>query len=326
MKSSLNQPIRIEKALPAEVDSAVPARKTLCTWSAMPTPLTPGNEVDRESLRRSLIRHDELGCEGVMLAGTCGEGPWLRNVDLGEIVRAGVEHSPDALKVAVQVTDNAPKQILDRLDSVARGGVQYGVIAQPYFLLNSTPARILKFYHEVFDRSPIPIIFYDRGTAAGVPVPIEILEEIVSHRQVIMVKDSSCSASRYSAMSVVRSRRPELRILTGNEFDLLASLKAGCDGAFFGGMILTGLAVRRCFELFQAGEEELAGLQDAEVKKLLIDVYGGPEYGCWLSGLKYALVCLRVFSYWSSVLEYPLTEDCRKAIETAVERLSWLHP
>ena len=46
-------------------------------WSATPTPLTADRRVDADSVDRLVEHHVKMGVTGLMLAGTCGEGPWL---------------------------------------------------------------------------------------------------------------------------------------------------------------------------------------------------------------------------------------------------------
>ncbi len=293
-------------------------------WSAPPTPLTEQGDIDLASVRRSVDRHIALGCDGVLLAGTCGEGPWLRQSQREALVRTSLEQAGDSLHVSVQVTDNSPGLILDQIDAVSGWGARIAVVAQPYFFMNSTPARLRDFYSEIWEHSCLPVIFYDRGQNAPVPTPLEILEEVVSHPKVAGVKDSSCDIARTAILSKVRNQRPDFRMLTGNEFDLLPMLKAGYDGAFYGGSVISARAVRQCIALFTAGEVAAAEKLDEEIKCVLLDIYGGPKITCWLAGLKYFLVRLGVFESWFNIPGYPLTVECRQAIDQVIEEVPWL--
>jgi predicted nucleotidyltransferase len=57
-------------------------------WSATPTPLNAAGRVDIPSVERLVEHHIRMGVTGVMLAGTCGEGPWLLDADRETLVRA----------------------------------------------------------------------------------------------------------------------------------------------------------------------------------------------------------------------------------------------
>ena len=51
---------------------------------------------------------------------------------------------------------------------------------------------------------------------------------------------------------------------------------------------------------------------------LMLRVYGGPKIECWLTGLKELLVQMKLFSTNVNLLDYPLTETCRRQITDAV--------
>lgn len=295
-------------------------------YSATPTPLTQEGAIDVDSLRKCIDHHAALKCDGLMLAGTCGEGPWLRDTDLETVVRTGLDQSAGRLKISAQVTDNSPGRILDRIENLANWGADFGVVAQPFFFMNATPQRIREFYFEIFERSALPLYFYDRGKYSSVVVPQEILGDIASHPRVIGIKDSASDPERFAALKAARDRRSGFQILTGNEFALIESLEAGYDGAFFGGAVLTAKAVRQASDLYLAGDKAAAVALDDQTKEILFDVYGGPKITCWLSGLKYTLVKLGIFSEWANIPGYPLTDECRAAIERDVETIEWLKP
>lgn len=295
-------------------------------YSATPTPLMEGGGIDESSVKRCIEHHVALGCNGVMLAGTCGEGPWLRDSDLESLVKTGLAQAGKRLKIGAQVTDNSPGRILDRLTELADWNADFGVVAQPYFFMNATPRRLVDFYHEIFEHSPLPLFFYDRGKASAVFVPTEILGEIAAHPRLIGVKDSACDAERFAAISAIRQQRDDFVVLAGNEFGLIDALKSGYDGAFFGGAVLTGGVVRKTLELFAAGKLDEARELDAAAQEVLLAAYGGPKITCWLSGLKYMLIRLGVFAGWQNIPGYPLTEECRAAVEKAVDEVKWLRP
>jgi 4-hydroxy-tetrahydrodipicolinate synthase len=301
-----------------------PRQSKFQVWSAAPTPLTTEGGIDVASVRRSVDHHVASGCEAIMLGGTCGEGPWLRHSDLEILIRTGVEHAAGRIEILAQATDNSPGLILERLNALEKWGVHSGVIAQPHFFMNATPTRLKAFYEEVWNESPFPVIFYDRGAHATVPVPLEILGDILSHPKVRGMKDSASDLARFAISKKVRQERPDFFLLNGDEFHLVSTLQAGYDGAFFGGMILTAPAVRKTMDLLLAGDEKAASALDAETQRFLFDVYGGPKIICWLSGLKYTLVKMNIFSEWTNIPGYPLTDECRQAIDQAVTETDWL--
>ena len=54
-------------------------------WSAAPTPFTKSLTIDSASVRRMVKHHIRLKQKGIFIAGTCGEGPWLRRADMRKL-------------------------------------------------------------------------------------------------------------------------------------------------------------------------------------------------------------------------------------------------
>ncbi|MFV0415396.1 MAG: dihydrodipicolinate synthase family protein [Chthoniobacterales bacterium] len=298
----------------------------LDVWSATPTPFTKNFKIDLPATQRMIQRHIALKCDGVMLGGSCGEGPWLSSFDLRDLVTHAVESAEKKIKIAVQVTDNSENPVLERIESAKNWGADFAVLAQPYFLMRATPERLSKYYIDICERSPLPLIFYDRGRNSSIPVPTEILPDILAHPKIYSVKNSAAQdPDHFQAMCEVRKKRPELRVNSGDEFSLIQALQEGYDGAFFGGMILTAAAVREVMNLYQSNDIEAAKALDKQTQEVLFAAYGGENISCWLAGLKYMLIRLGVFAEWNNVLDYPLTDPCKKAVDQAVENTPWLH-
>lgn len=258
-----------------------------------------------------------LGVTGLMLGGTCGEGPWMTAPDLCELTRAAV--SGGGMTVAVQVTDNSPRRILERAEKVAEAGAQIAVLSAPFFLMNALPVHLLNFYREVIQRSPIPVGIYDRGKAAAYPLNDQMLAELLEEPNLVMVKDSSQFTSERAAMiAQVRKQKPGCKIFWGDEFTCVAPIQAGYDGLLLGGAIFNAKLSIRLMEAVRGGRLDEANLIQTRMNDLMYRVYGGPKIECWLTGLKYLLVEMGIFSTTQNYLNYPLTDECRAAIDEMI--------
>lgn len=295
-------------------------------WSATPTPFTDTMTVNVDDVERMIEHHIRLGVDGVMLAGTCGEGPWMLPGQLQRLVKAASEVSSDRLKIAVQVSDNSADRIVKNAEKAAEMGAQYAVIAPPYYLLNATPSNILALYRQAIRRSPLPVVIYDIG-GRQVNVPKEILEDIYSELNVVMVKDSSDSKERRQIALKVREKRSELILMTGDEFNSVEHIQEGYNGMMLGGAILSGAMARKISEAAVSKNWDSARQWQARISRMLYKVYGGKNVECWLAGLKHALVLLEIFSTSNHYLNYPLTSECENDIEEIIEKeREWLVP
>lgn len=294
-------------------------------WSATPTPFTDEREIDLESVKRMVEHHVRLGVDGLFLAGTCGEGPWMTNTQKLTLVNAAREHSAGRLKLAVQVTDNSAERVLEQVRACE--GADFVVVAQPYLAMNVTPETLRRYYGEILERCPVPVCYYERGSASLVAVPDSVLQEILLHPNLRMVKDSSGDAGRRDLLLKARETRTGLQLLLGDEFLCVDYLTAGYDGVMLGGAIINALAVAEIMERLAQGDLAGAKVIENRMIAMLHAVYGGPKVECWLNGLKTALVRIGVFQTPHAYLDYPLTQECSAMIDRIlVDERAWLFP
>lgn len=293
-------------------------------WSASPSPFHDDGQLDIESVRRMIDWHVDQEVEGVMLLGTCGEGPWMPEYQKRILVRESAAAANGRISIAVQVTENSAGRVLEQIDHASEAGADFVAIAQPYFLIAANPTRIASYYREILDRSALPVIFYDRGQFAQVPVPVELLGEIVAHPSVKIIKDSSTAPDREQVFLEARLLRPELSVLSGDEFHCMDYLTRGYDGLMLGGGIINARHARQIFRFLAEDKIESAHAIDASMRAMQLAVYGGEGYPCWLAGLKHLLVGLNVFTSSHNLLGYTLTDHCREEIAALLKaRPDW---
>lgn len=220
------------------------------------------------------------------------------------------------MTVAVQVTDNSPRRILERAEKVAEVGAEIAVLSAPFFLMNALPVHLLNFYREVIRRSPIPVGIYDRGRAANYPMDDRMLEDLLAEPNLVMVKDSSqFNPERAALIARVRQQKPGFRIFWGDEFTCVAPIQGGYDGLLLGGAVFNAKLAGALMEEVKANRLERAHAIQTRMNDLMYRVYGGQKIECWLTGLKYLLVQMGIFGTTQNYLNYPLTAACRDAID-----------
>jgi len=288
-------------------------------WSATPTPLTESLQVDEAAIPALVDHHLTLGVDGLFVAGTCGEGPWLPVRERRRLVRAVREATGRRMRIAVQVTDNSPGRIAENTDWAREDGADLVVIAPPSFLMNVSPRSLFRHYQESIRQSSLPVCVYDRGPSGGLGLPMEFLREIYLEPNVVMVKDSSANEVRREVALGVRRERSELRLFNGDEFDCVKYLQNGYDGLLLGGTVFNGVLAKRIMDAVGRGEIEEANEHQKRMSDLMFAVYGGEKITCWLSGLKKLLVEMGIFNTWKNFPDYPLTAECEAAVLAALD-------
>jgi 4-hydroxy-tetrahydrodipicolinate synthase len=254
-----------------------------------------------------------------MLAGSCGEGAWLREREKEALTRSTVEAAEGRLRVAIQVTDNSSLRVLDNIEKAAAWGAEIAVVAGPFGFINPTPERMAAHFIEVARQSPLPVGYYELGGKRGIAVPESHLAEVAAEPNIVVIKDSSTSESRRKTFLEARRRRPGLILLNGDEFDCVSYIKAGYDGLMLGGAIFNANLAGRIIHAVRAGDLPEAERLQLRMNDLMYRVYGGTKIECWMSGLKELLVRMGVFSSRSNLFGFPLTDTCRAQIQAALD-------
>jgi len=284
-------------------------------WSAVPTPLHPDLTVDADAVQKTVAAAIQDDIQGLFLAGTCGEGPWLPDRERRRLVETAAKAAGGRLKIAAQVSDNSVPRILDNIKAAAAAGADYAIIAAPALFMNATPERIAALFEEAATLSPLPVGIYDLGRHRPITIPEDRLMQLYLLPNVHLVKDSSGSPERRAVALAARLKKPTLQLLNGDEFRCLDYLQAGYDGCMFGGAAAVAPQLHQIIDLFRRGLIAEAKEIEAGMKETLFGIYGGEKIACWLTGLKYYMVRRGLFASTASYLGYPLTEECRVFIE-----------
>ena len=284
-------------------------------WSAVPTPLHSDLTVDVDAVQKMVAAAIQDDIQGLFLAGTCGEGPWLPDRERRRLIEAAAKAAGGRLKIAAQVSDNSVPRILDNIKAAAGAGADYAIVAAPSLFMNATPERIAALFEEAATLSPLPVGIYDLGRHRPITIPDDRLMQLYLLPNVHLVKDSSGSPERRAIALAARLKKPTLQLLNGDEFRCLDYLQAGYDGCMFGGAAAVAPQLHQIIDLFRRGRMAEAKAVEAGMKETLFGIYGGEKIACWLTGLKYYMVRRGLFASPASYLGYPLTEECRVFIE-----------
>lgn len=293
-------------------------------WSATPTPLDKQLKLDRGCLPKLVEHHMQLGVRGLFLAGTSGEGMVLPDAQRSQLVQDVVRHNNTfkrkRMLIAVQATDNSAVRVLDNIRRIKSEGADMAVVAQPLFFMKPNDRRLLAYYTEIFDKSPLPIGFYDRGAHSTIAVSNTLLPRLLQHPKVVLVKDSSSNPERMKIALRVRRSRPDLALLNGDEFNTAEYMLAGYDGLLLGGAVFNGYLAGQVVAAAQRGDAEQARRLNERIVRINNATFGGKSRKCWLAGQKRMCVELGIFRTWENYYGYQLTAACEKAIVKLVKR------
>lgn len=178
-----------------------------------------------------LERH---GIQGVLVAGTNGEGPSLSYAERCAVIDAAVAHRGGMQLLAGTGTTSLSETIaLSRYALAA--GVDAVLVLPPYYFTDADESGLLAYYRALCDALPPDgrMLFYHIPRYTGVPIGPGLIAGLrESHpQQCYGLKDTGGDASATGA--TVREF-PELCVLGGSDHLVAANLQAGVRGQISG--------------------------------------------------------------------------------------------
>jgi len=290
--------------------------------AATPTPLMPDGSLDRDSARKLCKRWLDAKLDGVFLLGSMGEGPFLSDTVRNGLVEIALEEVGDRLTVMACAGDVSRARMMERALRYADLGVHCVVL----FLPPKIPApKAIADVLAVADACPVPCAYYDIPANTGTPLVVDEILSILSHENIHVLKDSSGNALIQQGLT--SERRPaDCLLWDGNEYHAVFTHLAGYDGVLHGGAALTGLWVRKIWNLMEEGRYQEAEDLDRKKALFLARVYNRFSRPLQNTiGQKYALKLLGYLDHEAVVIDQSLDEASRERIQAAVEEhRDWL--
>lgn len=194
------------------------------------------------------------GIQGVLVAGTNGEGPSLSYAERCAVIDAAVQHHG-----ALQLIAGTGTPSLNETVALSRYALEAGVdavlLVPPYYFRDAEETGLVAYFRAVCDALPSDsrVLLYHIPRYTGVPITTGLLASLrASHpQQCYGLKDTGGDAAHTGAL--VREF-PELCVLGGSDHLVAANLRVGVRGQISGLAnavpdLLVGLA-----RAFQAGE------------------------------------------------------------------------
>lgn len=205
-------------------------------WPASVTPFDAHGQVDRGDLAKLIAWFRNAGCNGVVLAGTNGEGPSLSAVEKRDLVRTGVELS-DGLPITLGIATPSLHEAKWLASQAGKAGAQHVLVMAPGYFQNCAESAILDWFRAVADAATCSVIAYNFPRYTGFTMTPDFVGRLAEHGNAVGFKDSSGEVAN---LATYRSAAPEALLLVGDETILPEAMTAGWNGSISGASNMVG--------------------------------------------------------------------------------------
>jgi 4-hydroxy-2-oxoglutarate aldolase len=248
------------------------------------TPFRTDGTIDDEGARRNVVRWMSTPLTGLVVLGSNGEAPQLEDAEadwMVDIVRSEV---PSERTLIAGTGRESTKATIAATRRAAAAGVDAALVRTPsFFKPQMTADAFERFYLEVADASPIPVLLYNVTVYTGVNLVPDAVATLAEHPNIVGIKESGSDIGQIAELV---SRTPEdFSVLAGSATTAVHAFCAGCDGAI---LALASLVPREIVSLFAMVEEcRLEEARALQRRLMPLARAVGAQYG--VPGLKAAL-------------------------------------
>jgi 4-hydroxy-2-oxoglutarate aldolase len=258
-------------------------------FAALTTPFA-GDEIAVEGFKKNILRYNTTRLAGYVVLGSTGEAVLLGDAESEKLVAAARATSAPEMKVIAGASRESTRLTIEFANRLAGLGADAVLVKPPHYYKSlMSPDVIKRYYFEVADKSPVPVLIYNIPQNTGISVEPSTIIELSHHPNIAGVKDSSGVLSNLT--DVVPGARPDFRFFLGAGSLFLAGLLLGASG----GILAMAAAVPElCVEvqiLFRRGklaEARKLQLDLAPLNKALTQTLGIPAVKYALDLLGYA--------------------------------------
>ena len=200
-------------------------------WSgamtAIVTPFREDGEVDHEALAGLARWQVEQGINGLVPAGTTGEGATLADVEHQAVVRTVVEAVDGRVPVIAGCGSNDTVRTVDAARRVEAAGADGLLVVSPYY---NKPNRsgMVEHYRAVTEATGLPVVVYNVPGRTAQNLGADLILELAELPGVVAVKEASGDLEQ---IATILDRRPDsLAVLSGDDPLCLPTLALGADG------------------------------------------------------------------------------------------------
>lgn len=226
---------------------------------ALVTPWTKEGCLDLPNLEKLIHLHNQSGTQGLVVAGSTGEGLLLTQKERQQIIQTAVQLSTCPIIVGCGMPSTHETI---RLGEEALSWGAHGLLVVAPYYVKPTANGMVKHFQIVCDALQQPIILYNNPGRCAVDMPVSAIADMADHNHVVGLKDSSTDLSRIASIKFALKR--PIALLAGEDSCAADYLKSGGDGWIsVVGNVAPALCRRVCDSKGQAVPTELHELIEA---------------------------------------------------------------
>ncbi len=193
---------------------------------ALVTPFHKDGSIDFDALKKLVQLQIDGGTDFLVVQGTTGESPTLSQEEKMQVLQTVIDVNQGKLKIVYGVGGNNTLAVGETLKKVPVG-VDGILSVSPYY---NKPIQkgIIEHYKYIASCTDLPIILYNVPGRTGSNVLPETTIALAEISNIVAMKEASGSMEQI--MEIIRLRKPDFGVLSGDDAITMPLIAAGADG------------------------------------------------------------------------------------------------
>lgn len=195
---------------------------------ALVTPFKKDMSIDFDALRKLVQLQILGGINFLVVQGTTGESPTLSQEEKMEILKTVIDENSGKLKVVYGLGGNNTHAIGELLKKISFNSKVDGILSVSPYYNKPTQNGIIEHFKYISSCTELPIILYNVPSRTGSNILAETTLALAEIPNIVAIKEASGNMDQI--MEIIRLRKPDFGVISGDDAITMPLIAAGADG------------------------------------------------------------------------------------------------
>ncbi len=217
-------------------------------YPPLPTSFKKDEELDIVKITENINILCRYDLAGILILGSNGEMVMLDTYEKKKVYDTARKAIPPGKIMIAGTGAQSTRETIQLSVMASESGADAVLVLNPsYYKGQMDGDAIVRFYHDVADKSPAPVIIYNMPANSGLDMDAETIIRASEHHNIIGIKDSGGNLIKMA--SVIENTRPGFQVLAGSASFLLPALSIGAVGGI---LALANIAPALCLDIYNS--------------------------------------------------------------------------
>lgn len=236
-------------------------------YPPLPTSFKEDEELYLTKIQENIQELCTYDLAGILVLGSNGELVMLSREEKKKVFEAAGKAIPAGKLLIAGSGAQSTRETIEVSKMAAGSGADAVLVLNPsYYRGQMNGEALTRFYHDVADSSPAPVIIYNMPSNSGLDMDADTILAASAHDNIIGLKDSGGNLVKMAA--IIKNAKKGFQVLAGSAGFLLPALSIGAVGGI---LALANIAPGLCLDIyksFRSGDMDSATQHQLRVVEL----------------------------------------------------------